>query len=583
MGFPAGLLSAAWICFVVAILLCFFVAVFFVRRYQKKAYSERPVTVIAVLSMFIVLLTMALVPVDVYIVSSMKDDSGNYKEWASSTEQREEITNAVLYGYYALYGLITLFAFILLPFAYFYYEEGGDEESTPREKACTGVKYTLGFVFVCAVLLLVGGLVPFSNGTSDTNSTDFEKKIVNLAQDLKSTGLENSLSFVISVLTMFGTLYAVLYTSYGLASVPIGMIRGFSSAKSESVQVRKRHTAASERSRAARARNQVRPSGSSYKERRQMRQIEEEEKLLGDRLQKLEGVVSSKWQCCLQAMKPFMTIFGILFLLFSTFLVVTLFINSLDRILHSVGYKLGFALEKPRITNPVDQAFIVFSEVFPFDYIVFALIVLYLVVCTIGGMRRVDIWCCWIKMYKVRPGRTEPQGVLMVAFLMMFCVLYLNTMVMSLAPQYVMFGSQKYNYTCTMTNTTQNGTNATAFAAPGYAYDQVALPVLDDGNSTGNGSSDGNATMHYYCSGTCDFSLSEDVDEGACMQTRITLLLNRFIYKIWFFGDVYYGGNWLVVLMFFVGLLHACIKQRRSALDDYRDVDSDSSDDDILA
>ena len=37
------------------------------------------------------------------------------------------------------------------------------------------------------------------------------------------------------------------------------------------------------------------------------------------------------------------------------------------------------------------------------------------------------------------------------------------------------------------------------------------------------------------------------------------------------------------VQMFFVGLIHSCVKKHRSALDDYRDVDSDSSDDDLLA
>lgn len=61
--------------------LCLMLAIFFVRRYQKKTYSERPVTIVSTLALFFVLLTMALVPVDVFIVTSMKDADGNYKVW----------------------------------------------------------------------------------------------------------------------------------------------------------------------------------------------------------------------------------------------------------------------------------------------------------------------------------------------------------------------------------------------------------------------------------------------------------------------------------------------------------------------
>lgn len=32
---------------------------------------------------------------------------------------------------------------------------------------------------------------------------------------------------------------------------------------------------------------------------------------------------------------------------------------------------------------------------------------------------------------------------------------------------------------------------------------------------------------------------------GTCIMTRAAMLLNRFFYKVWFFGACYYWGTWL--------------------------------------
>ena len=47
-------------------------------------------------------------------------------------------------------------------------------------------------------------------------------------------------------------------------------------------------------------------------------------------------------------------------------------------------------------------------------------------------------------MYRIRPHRTYPQGLLMFCFFIMLAVLGLNILVFQLAPQYTMYGSQHY-------------------------------------------------------------------------------------------------------------------------------------------
>lgn len=54
------------------------------------------------------------------------------------------------------YGLITLFSFFLIPFAYFFYEEYDEDESI-KDRIFGALKYT-SFFIVISILLLVFGL-----------------------------------------------------------------------------------------------------------------------------------------------------------------------------------------------------------------------------------------------------------------------------------------------------------------------------------------------------------------------------------------------------------------------------------------
>lgn len=50
----------------------------------------------------------------------------------------------------------------------------------------------------------------------------------------------------------------------------------------------------------------------------------------------------------------------------------------------------------------------------------------------------------FVKLYKIRPQRTQPQALLFLCMILLLIVLHTSYMIYSLAPQYVMYGSQKY-------------------------------------------------------------------------------------------------------------------------------------------
>ena len=60
-------------------------------------------------------------------VSYMKFSNGTYKPWAEDPSVRETIEDSVLYTYYAFYLLVILFAFLVLPLAFFFHLIGGDD------------------------------------------------------------------------------------------------------------------------------------------------------------------------------------------------------------------------------------------------------------------------------------------------------------------------------------------------------------------------------------------------------------------------------------------------------------------------
>ncbi len=49
-----------------------------------------------------------------------------------------------------------------------------------------------------------------------------------------------------------------------------------------------------------------------------------------------------------------------------------------------------------------------------------------------------------MQLYKIRPQKTRPQALLFLCMILLLIVLHTSYMIYSLAPQYVMYGSQKY-------------------------------------------------------------------------------------------------------------------------------------------
>lgn len=493
-------------------------------------------TITSILGLALSLLTMAVVPIDIFLVSYMKDTNGHFKDWAKNKTDRDAITSSVLYAYYALYACELFFMFLVMPFSYFYYEEG-DEETTTKSRLCSALKFTIGFIILAVVLVIVGIFVPLKE-IPKVNGTEWDH-FKNIFEELKGTRFEDVISFAISVLTMIGMLCLILYTGYGLSAWPMDLIKGRRSTVKELADITENRSHFEAQINAIKAKYSSGRRNMSRRDRRRLEDMEEKVEVMSRREGFLQATEKSLLYRCRMVFRPFQIVFGVFFILITLLIFLSLLLTNIDKILHSLGWRMGYTLTVRKLPNPIDITLVFAQQVYPVDYVLFGAIVMFILFCSMGGLQHIGIWFCWIRMYKIRPYRTKPQGLLIMVYLLMFVTLAMNILLYQLTPQYSMYGSQHY------------------MAAP---------------NAT-------NATAPHRKLMPC----STNASSNDCVMTRIGVLLVRFFYKVWFFGAVYYWASWGFLGVILLGFAVSIIRKRRSYVEGSVDRDDIDSDDDIIS
>ncbi|KAM3932076.1 lysosomal cobalamin transport escort protein LMBD1 [Leptodactylus fuscus] len=523
-------LVIGWSIFGVVLLAILAFCWVYIRKYQSCQESEAVSTVTAIFSLAIALITSALLPVDIFLVSFMKNENGTFKGWAENNATRAQIENTVLIGYYTFYSIILFCVFLWIPFVYFYFEEK-DEDRTRCSQIQTALKYTLGFMLVCSCLLVVGAFAPLDI-PSGKNISEFDK-IKILFQELGSGYGLDALSFSISSLTLIGMLAAITYTAYGMSALPLNLIKGTRNVHYERLENTEDIEEVNLEIERLRSKcRDGRPLSSN--DRKKLYKLQEKIRTLQRKERHLESREVSGWTRCSSIMRPFKIIWGLVLILVALLIIVSLFLSNLDKALHSAGIDTGFVILGTNITNPLNILLPVLQRVFPLDYILITVIIMYFFFTSMAGIRNMGIWFFWIRLYKIRRERTRPQALLFLCMILLLIVLHTSYMIYSLAPQYVMYGSQKY---------------------------------LVEGYKLGNSSSS--------VSTNCDANAPDD----QCTVTRTYL----FLHKFWFFSTIYYFGNWIFIGVFIIGFVVSCCKGRKSVIEgEVEDDDSDLSDDDDL-
>jgi len=501
----------AWIIVAGVLAVVIFSNVTLVRYYTDRHETELFPFIVTVLQLSLAMFAVLLVPLDIYL--------------ADAAPANGHIIEIV---YYILYGCIMFCTFVLVPFAYFYYEED-DEDVTVRQRMLGGCKYTSFLVVILIVLIVIGALL---KGDKPHNLPFQPQDKANASKWLGAIFTDQPLTFVVTFgiasLTLLGFLCVITYTAYGMAAMPIDMMRGTKSAEEEEANIYSNLNVTREKRRAINAKY-LSGKKVSKRDEKTLSLLSRQERVLA---RKGERIEDSQRGCSrvLAVLRPFAFVFGAIFLLFSLLLFVSLTLTQIVRLSTKsslCGAACGYVINTPYLDNPLDyilqhlarwQAFV--------DVGVFAAVIAYLFVVTLSGVAKIGIRVLWLTLFKLKRRSSPPQGLMLAAVILVLALLAINNILMALAPQYTAFGGQSY---------------------------------LD--KNTGD---------RVPC------SLTQLGPGNLCHLSQIATLSTRINLSMPFFGVVFFWASWVFLATTLLSVFVAVVRCRRSNIDSH-DSDSDET------
>lgn len=247
----------------------------------------------------------------------------------------------------------------------------------------------------------------------------------------------------------------VLYTGAGMALLPVALIKSAPSVSAATLAANTDSQLESnrERQRQLEGRNQGRDGGLEARDRRELEALVREERTLirRERLAAESSGTDRHWivktWIKLEAFfRPLKLIGGLILMVFALVIFASMLITGVDKAKNSVcGAHCGYILGHINIFQPLNWVLVKSSKVFPIDYVLFLLLVLFFFTASVVGIATAGIRFLWITIFKIRKGHTSPQALLMATVLVTLIVLAINySVAMVVAPQYATWGPQTY-------------------------------------------------------------------------------------------------------------------------------------------
>nr|XP_027197933.1 histone deacetylase 8-like isoform X1 [Dermatophagoides pteronyssinus] len=329
----------------------------------------------------------------------------------------------------------------------------------------------------------IPAFVPLRPTPDPNNNGSWIDKFKNIINVLEKNRGEDAMSMVLSILSAFGVTIVAIYTAFGMFSWPVSLIKGTKSARTQLQDIEDRHLNNSFNINSLR--EKLRTTGQlTDREMNRLRILEEQE-----RMTNLEESFVNEYR--------------------------ESYFYRLDKAFHSLGMHMGYALVNSTYPNPINFILSELQTVYPLDYILILSLSFSLVMYTISGFKHIGIRFLCIKLYKIKPGKTAPQGILLLFASIMLAILGINVLFYSAFPQYATYGRQFYQ------EQTSNNT---------------------------------------YTAKICNLDSPKD----SCTMTRMSALLLRFFYKAWFFGAYYYWMMWTFLIVSLCSFVYVSLRPKQT-------------------
>ncbi|KAJ2893794.1 uncharacterized protein MKZ38_008235 [Zalerion maritima] len=540
----AGLLqtSLVWVAYAVAVGLCLLAAIITTFTWQTPRDRSAIVSIVAILSITSLLATVLLLPVDIALVSSTTNSLGVKKDWATPSHVNG-ILSTLTAVYYSLYSFDALLCLVIIPFSYFWYEEYDEVEEemgqkTVWDKLWGAFKYTTMFIIFVVILFIIGFFVPSAGNQKGKHvDLDYFKKLL-----AEGRG-ERALTFGVGLLMVLGTLLYLLYTGSGMALMPIRIIKSAPSISAPKLQ--ETTASALEQNRERQHMLDMRNSGEermSSKDRRELDALQREERTLVRRERLAaeasgegHGAIYRAWTKIRAVFRPVELLGGIILFLIAILIWVSMLITGIDKAKNSIcKAHCGYILGHIHVFQPMNWIFMKTAKVFPVDYVLMVLLVLFFFSASISGIASVGIRFLWVRIFQIKRGRTAPQALLLATVMLALVIFAINyTISMMVAPQYATYGTQVF---CSANP-----------SSPG------AQP---------------NCTNHHDLIKPCSEGLESGMAKDICTPSVMSTFLNRVTLNWPVFGAVAFWAQFGFLLVYLIVFVTGLIRTPKLALND---------------
>ncbi|KAI8078166.1 uncharacterized protein B0P05DRAFT_542805 [Gilbertella persicaria] len=505
----SAVVGVAWTVYGIMTIALGLFSIAFTKYYQSKRDSQRSATLVTMISLTLILATVALLPIDIFLVSSTVDsDTGLKKKWADS-DTIYWMTFTVQTMYYVLYGSVLAMIFFLIPYTYFYHE---DDEGNNRRKT-NATKYTIFFLIVLGFLFFFG-LFLKPNALPPHIDLEWFRYLLTESHGAKA------IWFVVGCLFMPGLAVFIVYTAPGLSLIPFYLIKGKRKIDAEDEDVHRRLHSIREQQRQIEHKYAGSNEALSAHDYRTLENLNDEERILMRRLNGIEEDKMDFLQRVLKCFRPFQVFIGLILIVFILLISFSMLMTTIDKIFFSVcGRRCGFIISQTILFNPINFIFVHLQKLFPLDYIIMICIVVYFFLATMTGMIQMGVRFLWVTLYRIKKRSTKPQALLFSSLVLTFGLFAVNySMTSVVAPGYAHFGSQVY---C---NHTEGGRRDCS-----YEIDQIV---------------------------PCDIYAPIEI----CTPTVSSTLIDRITLNTPLFGLILYYSQWAFLISFMFGFIIALFK-----------------------
>jgi LMBR1 domain-containing protein 1 len=249
-------------------------------------------------------------------------------------------------------------------------------------------------------------------------------------------------------LLTLGVIVFVAYTAPGFSLFPITLIKKIPALSvGTPSEIQAKLDINHELQRAITGKYATIDSPMNAKDRREIEALRRDERKLRRQKQIAEDSQTAGWWGTVgKVLRPIRVILGLLLLAIAALIWISMLITGIDKATHSrCGASCGYILAHLQMFNPVNYIFLKSSHVFPVDYILTLLTVLFFFLSTIIGLTFIGIRFLWIRIFSFRRNRTDPRSMLISTVLLSLAGLALNYyLAMILFPDYATFGGQLY-------------------------------------------------------------------------------------------------------------------------------------------